>query len=360
MATGNSFLNEVFAIAYLDWCRTGNIPDFASKEVTDILKLQRKRFEKWNVTLKCESEIGKENEISKYGYLSSNRSNRQTANFFSIIRQNLFFRRLIYVVNGQVGYNAYQKDVLVTTATNKKNTSNEKSNISGTETASWPQITDFYIYPHARQNPVSGKLEFLFITLPCMVLTFFYIAYISNLGSNLAFVPFMFTLFGALFFGLLIGFLVWMPIKMFTMMAKAKKALRTNTPRSKYGQQIYTLLKPVIPDFNYEYFASQLMTMLQTIIYSDVRMNLSCYRGKDSLAELDNIIEINNNLKLKILSNDLSKATPTLTLQTSVITYRVKGNKVEKKNEKFILELCFQPQDDELAPGFWIQKFTKK
>ena len=132
MAGSNVFLNELFAMEYLNFCKAGELPACASLEVLNILEAQKKRQTVNHVTVKTEGEPGRENEIDKFGYLTPNRSTRQTPHFLAIIRQDLFFRHLNFLVNGELSYSERHKDVLVTTAVNQKE--NNRADRSNTKT----------------------------------------------------------------------------------------------------------------------------------------------------------------------------------------------------------------------------------
>lgn len=359
MAGSNVFLNELFAMEYLNFCKAGSPPACASLEVLNILEAQKKRQTDNHVTVKTEGEPGRENEINKFGYLTPNRSTRQTPHYLAIIRQNLFFRRLNFLVNGELSYSKRHKDVLVTTAVNQKEYSGEK----------WPRITDFYFFPNARQVPVSATAEYVIITGVTMFLTLLYICYLSGFFSHPspgAFIP---ILLGALLFGLIMGFMIWMPFKMFSMMHKAKKNLSVHKTTDKRTQMLLKAFEETnkkdnfhsaaqsatdtVTDFmecfDYEYFYGQLMTKLQALIYSEQRENLLFYTGKDALSFLDDIMDFHSDLRLKIKKKvPLSQGTGVI-LQVGGYTYRLKNGQIKRKHERFLItlqkaapdELCF-------------------
>ena len=392
MAGSNVFLNELFAMEYLNFCKAGELPACASLEVLNILEAQKKRQTVNHVTVKTEGEPGRENEIDKFGYLTPNRSTRQTPHFLAIIRQDLFFRHLNFLVNGELSYSERHKDVLVTTAVNQKeNTRADRSNTktdkaqeaktTGTEGASqresnkekWPRVTDFYFFPNAKQVPVSAAAEYLTITGVTMFLTLLYICYLSGFFSHPSPGTFIPIFLGAVLFGLIIGFMIWMPFKMFSMMHKAKKNLsvhKTMDKRTKIlleafeettindkshstAQAATDTAKEFKECFDYEYFYGQLMTKLQALIYSEHRESLPVYTGKDALSFLDDIMDFHSDLSLKVKRKVPLPQGMGVILQVGGYTYRLRNGQIKRKHERFLITLQ-KTAADELSFPFEI------
>ena len=359
----NTEIVDTFVKQYVKWHKREKYPAMTSIDVDNVLDLQRRRLEKYNIRKEMEFASDKTHKralknftiIDKGDYQSdvSCKDYKITETYFVNNIQKIKTTRWqnFYVtITRLINHNAKG----VAECPNCGAVSEVTDLLNGCKNCGtrfivedlYPIITNFYTI-----NTIAGGEDFVKKT-----------QYAAMAGNSLFLTTFMFLLNGLLgtlspshedflFYwvecfmvgivgGSVCGMLLWITGMILYQLFGSVRGVFLFSSNVKAKSNLPKLMRQFDRNFSYEYFLGKIYNLMKLMIFSDDYTNLAVYDGKPMQNQFKDIIDVNYDSTVKLNSFNIKGAYcyVDITVYTKVLKFNC-GN-IVKENEDFRMVVC--------------------
>lgn len=348
--------------------KTGDMPQSASSDVKYLLDLQQKRLHRNGIVMEQKLFQQEKDDTVKGSTKASNssifaRDTIKSEKYHCTVDFCSMERELIFSKEGTQKYKRRENDVMYVT-----NTDVFSQNVTGTEAITCPNCgavstinelqngcsycnTKFdmsEIYPkytgyYFLANVVAGKS----LLIRSVKIWAYLGAILGGVGLCLGknYYPdnikgtYVGLAIGGAILGLVVGYLLWAFAALFFVIAKSAVSTNPIADNLKTKKKIVDLLHGFDPSFSYEYFVQKLISQLKIIVFSDDRSNLAFFSSNNSLAELDEILDMDFDSHIELNSYNVDNGICSLDINLYMDDIHYSNSKILRKHDCFRMVL---------------------
>lgn len=298
-------LYDQFAMELADWSETGVMPPLADQDSGYYLALQKARLEKKHLQMKLALEKSEKDPPNVHHYPGRHYEHRwEYAPVRKLVEYSRDGKRLYRKKSDQVFYqmvtDADMPDGIGERPYSCPNCGavtrvaelTKGCPYCGTRflmNELFPKVTDYYFI---RMDSIgTSKKKIALLMGICIIITYLYLLFQRGAAEGLTPAELIFCLLQAVPIGAFAGLMLTAPVMLISMIAlNSSKSIPFRAVMTK--NKIQRFMEKLDPNFSYEYFEGQVMSLLRMVVLSGDVKNLAVFDGTERSDCFDNVIDM--------------------------------------------------------------------